>query len=123
MMVRSNVPKRGDVYRIDPNPVAGREMKNRHRFVVITPREINALGVSMTVPITSGGAFTRDVGLAVAISGHDTTGVAVCNQVRSFDIAARIQQKTAQYIETLDEATMNEIVARVVSAIDPAPEG
>ncbi|MGV2098539.1 type II toxin-antitoxin system toxin MazF [Rhizobium sp. 21-4511-3d] len=123
MMVRSNVPKRGDVYWIDPNPVAGREMKNRHRFVVITPREINALGVSMTVPITSGGAFTRDVGLAVAISGHDTTGVAVCNQVRSFDIAARIQQKTAQYIETLDEATMSEIVARVVSAIDPAPEG
>ncbi|MET3854149.1 type II toxin-antitoxin system PemK/MazF family toxin [Rhizobium sp. OAE497] len=123
MMVRSNVPKRGDVYWIDPNPVAGREMKNRHRFVVITPREINALGVSMTVPITSGGAFTRDVGLAVAISGHDTTGVAVCNQVRSFDITARIQQKTAQYIETLDEATMNEIVARVVSAIDPAPEG
>lgn len=123
MMVRSNVPKRGDVYWIDPNPVAGREMKNRHRFVVITPREINALGVSMTVPITSGGAFTRDVGLAVAISGYDTTGVAVCNQVRSFDIAARIQQKTAQYIETLDEATMSEIVARVVSAIDPAPEG
>lgn len=123
MMVRSNVPKRGDVYWIDPNPVAGREVKNRHRFVVITPREINALGVSMTVPITSGGAFTRDVGLAVAISGHDTTGVAVCNQVRSFDIAARIQQKTAQYIETLDEATMSEIVARVVSAIDPAPEG
>ena len=123
MMVRSNVPKRGDVYWIDPNRVAGREMKNRHRFVVITPREINALGVSMTVPITSGGAFTRDVGLAVAISGHDTTGVAVCNQVRSFDIAARIQQKTAQYIETLDEATMSEIVARVVSAIDPAPEG
>lgn len=123
MMVRSNVPKRGDVYWIDPNPVAGREMKNRHRFVVITQREINALGVSMTVPITSAGAFTRDVGLAVAISGHDTTGVAVCNQVRSFDIPARVQQKTAQYIETLDEATMSEIVSRVVSAIDPAPEG
>lgn len=122
-MVRSNVPKRGDVYWIDPNPVAGREMMNRHRFVVITPKEINALGVSMTVPISSGGAFTRNVGLAVAISGHDTTGVAVCNQVRSFDIPARVLQKTAQYIETLDVATMDEIVARVVSAIDPAPEG
>lgn len=120
-MVRSNVPKRGDVYWIDPNPVAGREMMNRHRFVVITPKEINALGVSMTVPITSGGGFTRSVGLAVVISGHETTGVAVCNQVRSFDIPARVQQKTAQYIETLDAATMNEIVARVVSAIDPAP--
>ncbi len=83
-MVRSDVPRRGDVYWIDPNPVAGREMKDRHRFVVITPREINALGVSMTVPITTGGVFARNVGLAVAVSGHDTTGVAVCNQVRSF---------------------------------------
>ena len=121
-MIRSNVPRRGDVFWIDPNPVAGREMKNRYRFVVITPREINALGVAMTVPITTGGAFTRDVGLAVPVTGHDTTGIAVCNQVRSFDIAARLQQKTAQYIETLDAATMSEIVARVVSAIDPAPE-
>ncbi len=107
---------------IDPNPVAGREMKDRHRFVVITPRAINALGVSMTVPITSGGALTRTSGLAVPISGHDTAGVAVCNQVRSFDIPARILQKTARYIETLDKATIDEIVARVVSTIDPEPE-
>nr|WP_250811136.1 type II toxin-antitoxin system PemK/MazF family toxin [Neorhizobium tomejilense] len=121
-MIRSNLPRRGDVYWIEANPVAGQEMKNRHRFVVVTPIKINSLGVSMTVPITTGGAVIRDVGLAVAISGHDTTGVAVCNQVRSFDIPARIQQKTAQYIETLDEATMHEIVSRVVSAIDPAPE-
>jgi mRNA interferase ChpB len=121
-MVRSNVPNRGDVFWIDPNPVAGREMKDRHRFVVITPREINALGVAMTVPITSGGAFTRDAGLAVPVSGHNTTGVAVCNQVRSFDIPARIQNKTARYIETLDGPTMDEIVARVVSAIDPVAE-
>lgn len=121
-MVRSQVPKRGDVYWIDPNPVAGREMKNRHRFVVITPREINALGVCMTVPITTGGNFAREVGLAVAVLGHETNGVAICNQVRSFDIAARLQQKSAQFIETLDKAAMDAIVARVISAIDPEPE-
>ena len=120
-MVRSSVPRRGDVYWIDPNPVAGREMKDRHRFVVITPREINALGVSMTVPITTGGVFSRNVGLAVPITGHETTGVAVCNQLRSFDIEARVRAGSARFIETLDETTMNEIVARVVSAIDPEP--
>jgi mRNA interferase ChpB len=119
MMVRSGVPRRGDVYWIDPNPVAGREMKDRHRFVVITPREINALGVSATVPITTGGAFTRNVGLAVPITGHETTGAAVCNQMRSFDIEARVRAGTARYIKTLDDATIGEIVARVVSAIDP----
>jgi len=119
-MVRSKIPQRGDVYWIDPNPTAGREMQDRHRFVVITPREINALGVAMTVPITTGGASTRNAGLAVAITGHDTTGVAVCNQIRSFDIPARIKAGSARFIESLDEATMCEIVDRVVSAINPA---
>jgi mRNA interferase ChpB len=103
-MVRSDVPRCGDVYWIDPNPVSGREMKDRHRFVVITPRQINALGVSMTVPITTGGAFARNTGLAVMVSGHETTGVAVCNQVRSFDIAARVRAGSARFIETLDNA-------------------
>ena len=118
-MVRSHVPRRGDVYWINPDPVSGKEMNDRHRFVVITPRPINALGVSMTVPITTGGPFARDLGLAAPVRGHDTTGVAVCNHVRSFDIASRIKEGSARFIEMLDEATMNEIVARVVSAIDP----
>ncbi|MDN5927391.1 MAG: type II toxin-antitoxin system PemK/MazF family toxin [Hyphomicrobiales bacterium] len=120
-MVRSNVPRRGDIYWIDSNPVSGREMKDRHRFVVITPSEINALGVCMTVPITTGGAFTRNVGLAVSITGHETSGVAVCNQVRSFDIEARTRSGSARFVEKLDQPTTDEIVARVLSAIDPAP--
>ena len=118
-MVRGTAPRRGDVYWIDPNPTSGREMKNRHPFVVITPREINALGVCMTVPVTTGGAFTRQAGLAVPITGHATTGVAVCNQVRSFDIEARVKAGSARFVEAIDRATIDEIVARVVSAIDP----
>jgi mRNA interferase ChpB len=118
-MVRGRHPQKGDVYRIDPNPVAGREMKDRHRFVVITPRQINALGVSMTVPVTTGGGLARNVGLTVVVSGHDTNGVAVCNQVRSFDIEARVRAGSARYVETLDETTTNEIVSRVLSVIDP----
>jgi mRNA interferase ChpB len=95
-MVRSDVPRCGDVYWIDPNPVAGREMKDRHRFVVITPRQVNALGVSMTVPITTGGAFARNAGLAVIVSGHETTGVAVCNQVGTVKLTGvlrRLEQR------------------------------
>jgi len=120
-MTRHRTPQKGDIFWIDPNPTAGREMNNRHRFVVITPKEINQLGVVMMVPITSGGVFARENGLTVAIHGHDTTGVAVCNQVRSFDIEARIQAGSAQYVEKLDEATINEIILRVISIIDPEP--
>jgi mRNA interferase ChpB len=119
-MIKRYIPQRGDVYWIDPNPVAGREMKNKPRFVVITPKEINALGIAMTVPITSGGAFTRKMGLTVPIDGHDTTGVAVCNQVRSFDLEARVQAKTAARIESLSRSITNEIIDRVISVIDPS---
>ncbi|KQS72804.1 growth inhibitor PemK [Rhizobium sp. Leaf371] len=117
-MVRSPVPKRGDVFIVDLNPVVGREMKDDHRCVVISPREINALGMCMTVAITTGGAFARKAGLAVNITGHATNGVALCNQVRSLDLVERARQKTARYVDTLDAATVDEIVARVVSSID-----
>lgn len=118
-MSKRQAPKRGDIYWIDPNPVAGKEMKNRHRFVVITPQEINALGLVMTVPITTGGEYARKTGLSVFIGGHDTTGVAVCNQVRTFDIEERIKQGSARYIETIADDIVQEIVNRVISVIDP----
>lgn len=111
---------RGDVYWINPNPISGREMKDNHRFIVITPKEINALGIAITVPVTSGGKFSRDNGLTVSIMGHDTTGVAVCNQVRSFDIEARIKDGSAKYIEKVDPEIIDEIINRVISVIDPA---
>ena len=110
----------GDVYSIDPHPIAGREMKDRHRFVIITPKEINALGIIMAVPITTGGAFAKNMGLTVPIDGYHTKGVVVCNQVRSFDLEARVRAGTARYVETVDAAIIDEIVNRVVSVIDPA---
>ncbi|MDE3246763.1 MAG: type II toxin-antitoxin system PemK/MazF family toxin, partial [Acidobacteriota bacterium] len=118
-MIRRRIAQRGDVYWVDPNPVAGHEMKDRHRFVVITPQEINALGICMMVPITGGGAFARATGLTVPIHGFDTRGVAVCNQVRSFDLEARERQGSAKFLESLDAATMIEIVNRVLSVIEP----
>ncbi|MDV7393623.1 hypothetical protein RZS08_19765, partial [Arthrospira platensis SPKY1] len=66
------------------------------------------------------GAFAREIGLTVPITGHDTTGVAVCNQVRSFDIEARERAGSARYVESLDAATVDEIISRVISIIDPA---
>jgi len=119
-MTKYRVPNKGDVYLIDPNPQAGREMRNPHRYIVITPKEINRLGIAITVPVTSGGNFSRIKGLTVPITGHDTTGVAVCNQVRSFDIEERIKMRSAKYIETLDSHIINEIILKVISVIDPA---
>ncbi|MET0778562.1 MAG: hypothetical protein ABWZ65_24090 [Pseudomonas mandelii] len=49
----------------------------------------------------------------------ETNGVAVCNQVLGFDIEQRVRDGSARFIERLDDVTMADIVARVVSAIDP----
>jgi len=46
--------------------------------------------------------------------------VAVCNQVRTFDLEARERAGTARYVETLDAQTMTEIILRVLSVIEPA---
>jgi mRNA interferase ChpB len=46
--------------------------------------------------------------------------VAVCNQVRTFDLTARVQAGSARFVERIDEAAAEEIVARVLSVIDPA---
>ncbi len=114
------VADRGDVYWVNPNPAKGREMKDRHRFVAISPREINRFGLTVMVAVTSGGEAARNMGITVPITGHDTLGVAVCNQVRSFDLRATDRQ--AEFIESLDAATTNEIVSRVLSIIDPEPD-
>jgi mRNA interferase ChpB len=106
------------VYWINPNSTAGNEIRDRHRFVVITPTEINKLGLVTCVPIPSGGNHARQNGLTVAIAGHDTAGVAVCNQMRTFDLLARAGD--IQYVETLDQQTTREIINRVTSIIDPA---
>ena len=73
---RLHIPQRGDGHWVGPNPVASREMRDRHRFVVVTPREINMLDVSTTVTVASGGPFARLKGLTVSLFGSDTAGVA-----------------------------------------------
>ena len=105
-MAKKGVAERGDVYLVNPNPVKGKELENEHRFVVISPYEINKFGLTMAVAIVTVGAGARLGGLTVAIQGHYTSGVAVCNQVRTFDL----RERGAKYLERLDEPLISEII-------------
>lgn len=109
------VPRRGQVFWVDPNPVAGHELKDKHLFMVLTPVEINKFGVVMMVAISQGA--NRNMGVTVPISGHKTAGVAVCHQVRSFDF--REPSRIFELYDTLDEGTVRAIGERVASLIDP----
>jgi mRNA interferase ChpB len=117
---RPKIPKRGEIYSINPNPTAGRETMDRHYWIVVTPEAINVHGVSIAAVISTVAQGARAAGLTVPVSGGGVTGVAVCNQVRSFDIRARIADGSASYTGEAEPAVAAEIAARVASVIDPA---
>ena len=120
---RPRIPKRGEIYSIDPNPVAGREMRDRHYWIVVTPEAVNVHGVAIAVVISTVAHGARASGLAVPVSGGSVTGVAICTQVRSFDLRARIAAGGAPVEGCADPAAAAEVAARVASLIDPAPAG
>lgn len=107
---------------IDSGSCSSSEDESGGKFVVITPREINELGISMAVPIALVSIDKFSMGFTVAVETSETQGLAVCNQVRSFDMEERLESNSARYIETLSEPLAAEIINRVLSLIEPAKD-
>lgn len=112
-MIGFRVPDRGDVYWVDPNPVSGSEMKGRHAYLVMSPRDVNQFGISIAVAITQGGSGARQVGFTVPLTGTRIGGVVVCTQLRSFDMRTR----GAEYAETLDKGTVQLVADTIASLV------
>jgi mRNA interferase MazF len=83
------VPARQDIICIDCNPQVGREMRDVHPFLVLSPRQLNektslVIGLPMTMA-----AYNADNPFAVAIgpaTGRKTgTSYVLCHQPKSFD--------------------------------------
>lgn len=83
-------PDRRDMIWIDCNPQAGREMKDIHPLLVLSPREFNertgiVIGLSMTTA-----AFNETNPFAVKFRGvRGTTSYILGHQPKSFDWRAR----------------------------------
>lgn len=120
-MVSRRVPKKGEIWHVNGDPVEGREFKGPHYYLVISQRElVAALGTAVCVPVTSGGGASRSQGVTVYLDGNSTdtgkvTGVALCYQLRSLDLTAR----RASYVATVEPPIMDEILSLVVDLIDP----
>lgn len=84
------VPDRQDVIWIDCNPQAGREMRDRHPFLVLSPRAFNArtslvIGLPMTTAeYNTDNPFAVAVGAAKGAKAGKTSYV-LCHQPKSFD--------------------------------------
>lgn len=100
--------KRGGVYMVLLHPGLG------HRpVVVVSPDEFNAATkFPVTLPITTGDAFSPRNGFAVILKGTKTAGVVRCDQPRVADI------RPLQKVETLPPDLMNEILAKVATIFE-----
>ena len=117
-MRKGGVPDRGDVVWVVPDPTAGSEMKGKHLWLVLTPFEVNRHGLAMMVAISTGGGGAREAGFTVRVVGERIRGVAVCTQVRTFDW--RVPERQVAFHETVDLATINDVVDKVTSLLDPS---
>ncbi|PJG84029.1 type II toxin-antitoxin system PemK/MazF family toxin [Caviibacterium pharyngocola] len=115
------VPKKGEIWYVDPDPTSGKELRSPHYFIVVSEQVLNkALGVSICCPISSGGNAARSQSVTVVMDGNSTksgkvTGVILCHQVRALDLQAR----NAKYATTAEDYLIDEVVMKLVDLIDP----
>lgn len=107
--------KRGDIYLVSLDPIAGHEQSGSRPVLIVSPDEFNqATNLPVILPITNGGEFARRLGFAVPVTGIKTTGVIRCDQPRVLDVPARLGRK----VDTLPQPIMDEVLARVATLFE-----
>ena len=109
--------KRGEIWLVSLDPTSGHEQQGRRPVLIVSPDPFNRVTkVPVVVPITSGGNFARAAGFAVSLTGVGTrtTGIVRCDQPRALDLAARSGKK----LESVPEAIMDEVLARLTPIFD-----
>ena len=83
-------PERRDIIWIDCNPQAGREMKDLHPMLVLSPRAFNErTSIVIGLPMTTSDSNETNP-FAVKISGpRGVASYILCHQPKSFDWRAR----------------------------------
>nr|WP_318024105.1 type II toxin-antitoxin system PemK/MazF family toxin [Ghiorsea bivora] len=85
------IPSRKEVIWMDCNPQAGREMRDMHPFLVLSPQNFNdKTSLVIGLPMTSA-AYNADNPFAVAVgkAKANKVGYVLCHQPKSFDWRAR----------------------------------
>lgn len=98
------VPDRQDIIWIDCNPQVGREMRDIHPFLVLSPRAFNdKTSLVIGLPMTTA-AYNADNPFAIAIGPAITqkpgqTSYVLCHQPKSFDW--RLRRAKPHMLKTL----------------------
>ncbi len=110
------VPDRQDIIWIDCNPQMGREMRDVHPFLVLSPRVFNEkTSLVIGLPMTTA-EYNSDNPFAVAVgkaSGRKTgqTSYVLCHQPKSFDW--RLRQAKKHPLGALSHALFVQVCERL----------
>jgi mRNA interferase MazF len=102
----SRPPRRGDVFRVSLDPVAGTEIRKTRPAVVVSNDSCNRFGARVVVlPITSNVDSLYPGEAMIDVKGRP--GRALGDQIRSIDkrrLKARVSTLTADEMARIDEA-------------------
>jgi mRNA interferase MazF len=111
-MSTTYVPERGDIVWLDFTPQTGHEQAGRRPAVVLSPLTYNQrAGLMICVPITN---QVKGYPFEVQLTGYTTTGVALADQIKSFDWRARRAERKGQ---TTPEELV-EIMGKIKALLD-----
>ena len=110
------VLQQGDIIRIAFDPSLEQEQQGVRPALVVSVQPVNALSNRVIVAAISNGAgFNRKYGLVVPliVTGLHTTGVIICDQLRTMDIRAR----EATFIETAPQYVVDEVLGKLAAIL------
>jgi mRNA interferase MazF len=110
------IPDRQDIVWIDCNPQAGREMRDLHPFLVVSPRAFNErTSLVIGLPMTTA-EYNADNPFAVAVGAAKgrkagRTSYVLCHQPKSFDW--RVRGARPHPLKRLPDAFFAEVCHRL----------
>lgn len=105
--------EQGDILYLDFDPQSGQEIRGRRPALVVSNNVYNCFHRLLLVcPITN---TDRNLPFHVRLDSRTkTTGVIMCDQIRSLDIAAR----NAEFSEKIPDDLLAEVIDQIVSFVE-----
>lgn len=116
-MVNKYTPEQGDIVMLDFSPQAGHEQKGRRPAYIASNKDFhNLTNLAIVCPITN---TIKGFPLHVPLDEQTgTTGVIMCEQVKSLDLEAR----KATFVETVPLHITDEVFDILYGSIEKAGE-
>jgi mRNA interferase MazF len=107
------IPERGDVVWLRFNPQAGHEQAGTRPALVVSPTAYNRkVGLALFCPVTS---QIKGYPFEVALpTDFKIKGAILSDQIKSLDWRSR----RARYAATIPDATLHEVVSRILALVD-----